>query len=140
MFSLPNHLEIVFVHGGGDFAAISALKAALRAGEDARPYEMGESSGFAVGASAIPEPTLIRLACARHLPPYRGKACGRPQGPPLRREQDRERWLGKARRRCKTAPALIFLKFRPLWAGRNRGMPLRFCAPEGLYSLQGVTP
>ena len=53
MFSLPNHLEIVFVHGGGNFAAISALKAALRAGEDARPYEMGESSDYAVGADDL---------------------------------------------------------------------------------------
>ena len=33
MFSLPNHPEIVFVHGGGDFAAISALRAARRSPE-----------------------------------------------------------------------------------------------------------
>ena len=56
------------------------------------PYGgFGSGPFFFVGAghwparregSAIPKPTLIRLACARHLPPCRGKACGRPKVAP----------------------------------------------------------
>ena len=52
----------------------------------------------------------------------------------------RERWLGQARRRCGTAPAAIFHTARALWPGRNRGMPLRFCAPEIFCLTQGITP
>ena len=42
-----------------------------------------------------------------HLPP-KGKAYGPPQGSPLQRKPDHERWFGKPRRRCGTAPAAIF--------------------------------
>ena len=71
--------------------------------------------------AAFQEPTLIRLACARHLPPCRGKACGRPQGPPLRLETDRACWFGKLRRRNGAALALIFRKARAQWPGGNLG-------------------
>ena len=63
-----------------------------RAATWGRPYGgFGSGPFFFVGAghwparregSAIPKPTLIRLACARHLPPCRGKACGRPKVAP----------------------------------------------------------
>ena len=56
-------------------------------GSGTRPYgESGNGPFFFVGAghwparrraTAIPEPTLIRLAYARHLLPRRAKACGR---------------------------------------------------------------
>ena len=52
----------------------------------------------------------------------------------------RERWLRKPRRRCGTAPGPNFCKPRAQWPGRNRGTPLRFCAPEMFCPLQGVTP
>ena len=33
-----------------------------------------------------------------------------------------------------------FCKPRPQWAGRNRGQPLHFCAPEIQYRAKGITP
>ena len=61
-----------------------------RRAADSRPYgQTPKPSLLFVGAGhwparrgslRFPEPTLIRLACARHLPPCRGKACGRPHG------------------------------------------------------------
>ena len=44
----------------------------------------------------------------------------------------------QARERNRTSPN--FCKPRPQWAGRNRRPPLRFCAPEGFFPPQGVTP
>ena len=75
-----------------------------------------------------------------HLPPWRGKACGRPQGSPLRRKPDCKRWLGKARRRSGTAPVPIFLLLRPpVGPGGTAPKHSWFCAPEGFCQLQGVT-
>jgi len=54
-------------------------------------------------AEAVP---LIRRASRDTFP--QGKAYGRPQGSPLQRKPDHERWLGKARRTNGTAPAAIF--------------------------------
>ncbi len=54
-------------------------------------------------AEAVP---LIRRASRDTFP--QGKAYGRPQGSPLQRKPDHERWFGKPRRRCGTAPAAIF--------------------------------
>ena len=54
-------------------------------------------------AEAVP---LIRRASRDTFP--QGKAYGPPQGSPLRRKPDHERWFGKPRRRCGTAPAAIF--------------------------------
>ena len=79
--------ESAFVCGG---AQVVQRKTA--GDRKSRPYGGFESGPFFfVGAghwparregSAIPKPTLIRLACARHLPPCRGKACGRPKVAP----------------------------------------------------------
>ena len=95
--------------------------------------EFGNGPFFFVGAghwparrraSAIPEPTLIRLAYARHLP-LKGKAVGRGVDPPLqfskifpglgrggpwasRRQRTRCRLLGKPRRRNGAAEPGIF--------------------------------
>src|SRR5699024_11667294 len=65
-------------HKGRPYGFIGALPEIWRAGEDTRPYgESGSGPFFFVGAghwparrraSAIPEPNLIRLAYARHLP------------------------------------------------------------------------
>ena len=64
------------------------------------------------------DPTdLIRLASLGTFP--QGKACGRPQGSPLRRKADRERWFGRARRGSGTAPAPIFHISRAQWPGGN---------------------
>ena len=52
-------------------------------------------------------PLIRRDLRSCHLPP-KGKAYGRPQGSPLQRKPDHERWFGKPRRRCGTAPAAIF--------------------------------
>ena len=54
-------------------------------------------------AEAVP---LIRRASRDTFP--QGKAYGRPHGSPLQRKPDHERWFGKPRRRCGTAPAAIF--------------------------------
>ena len=54
-------------------------------------------------AEAVP---LIHRASRDTFP--QGKAYGRPQGSPLQRKPDHERWFGKPRRRCGTAPAAIF--------------------------------
>ena len=73
-------------------AGLKLCREKRRAATRGRPYGgFGSGPFFFVGAghwparregSAIPKPTLIRLACARHLPPCRGKACGRPKVAP----------------------------------------------------------
>ena len=73
-------------------ARLKLCREKRRAATWGRPYGgFGSGPFFFVGAghwparregSAIPKPTLIRLACARHLPPCRGKACGRPKVAP----------------------------------------------------------
>ena len=52
-------------------------------------------------------PLIRRDLRSCHLPP-KGKAYGPPQGSPLRRKPDHERWFGKPRRTNGTAPAAIF--------------------------------
>ena len=90
-----------------------------------------------------------------HLPP-KGKAFGgEPPHPPqcahwgtfpprgrFRGAQDSHwgRWFGKGRRRSGTALVLNFYTPRAQWPGRNCKKSLRFCAPEGLHNVQGVTP
>ena len=91
-----------------------------RAAQCAAPTKYGKLSGLSVGAGPRP-------------------ARGRPKAAPTA-GTGRYRWLVKARRGGGTAPVSIFHTARPQWAGRNRGMPLRFCAPEGLHDVQGVTP
>ena len=75
-------------------------------GSGTRPYgESGSGPFFFVGAghwparrraSAIPEPNLIRLAYARHLP-LKGKAVGRGVDPPLQRITERMRSFRRGR-------------------------------------------
>ena len=75
-------------------------------GSGSRPYgESGSGPFFFVGAghwparrraSAIPEPNLIRLAYARHLP-LKGKAVGRVVAPPLQRITERMRSFRRGR-------------------------------------------
>ena len=62
---------------------LSCWRRRARAGEDTRPYEMRESSGFAVGADDLGGP--------------RAALCAAPT--------DRARWFGKLRRRRGTASA-----------------------------------
>ena len=59
---------------------------------------------------------------------------------PARRLRTSKHLLGKARRGIGTAPALIFCHVRPQWAGKKRGPPLRFCAPEIYFYLSGTRP
>ncbi len=63
--------------------SFSSWRSRTRAGEDTRPYEMRESSGFAVGADDLGGP--------------RAALCAAPT--------DRARWFGKLRRRRGTASA-----------------------------------
>ena len=73
-------------------ARLKLCREKRRAATRGRPYGgFGSGPFFFVGTghwptrregSAIPKPTLILLACARHLPPCRGKACGRPKVAP----------------------------------------------------------
>ena len=75
-------------------------------GSGTRPYgESGSGPFFFVGAghwparrraTAIPEPNLIRLAYARHLP-LKGKAVGRVVDPPLQRITERMRSFRRGR-------------------------------------------
>ena len=57
-----------------------------------------------------------------------------------RRQQTKYRWLDKPRRSCEIAAVAIFHQTRPQWAERNRGMPLKFCAPEILQNLTSTRP
>ena len=57
-----------------------------------------------------------------------------------RRQQTKYRWLDKPRRSCEIAAVAIFHQTRPQWAERNRGMPLKFCAPEIFFYLTGTRP
>ena len=89
-----------------------------RAGEDTRPYEKRESSGFAVGADNLGGPrahTVRPYGMAWAARPG-GRALraswftegGRPHGAAPTAETHRERWLGKGRRGCEAATATIF--------------------------------
>ena len=84
-----------------------------------RPYGVLQVAGQRVREAQGPPTGDVRAkrspssGPSGHLPPWRGKAFGRPQGSPLRRKPDRKRWLGKARRRSGTAPVLILLLPRP---------------------------
>ena len=103
-----------------------------RAGEDTRPYRTyrrrsgecrrGRRPRRPAGAQCAPlrlkrvalitkTVPLIRLAALGTFP--QGKAFGRPQGSLLRRKTDRERWLGKLRRRPGTAPRINFVNPGP---------------------------
>ena len=50
------------------------------------------------------------------------------------------RWFGRSRRECGAAPFKISHKARAQWPGRNCRAPLRFCAPEILHPVKGITP
>ena len=128
----------------------------------------GDTSGIL--KAAFQESTLIRLAFGQPSSPLeaedlRAARCAAPtewhgrrvreaapygrhgprrtgghMGPPLRQKSDRERWFGNARRGGGTAPFEIFSQASPQWGGRDRGKPLRFCAPEIFHPSQGITP
>ena len=94
-----------------------------------------------VGRGLAPAVFQGYLLCSARFPGCAApSANGWPRGPPQRRKTESERWFGKARRGCGTAPDAIFHKVRPQWAGRGLDQPLRFCAPERFYPAQGVTP
>ena len=120
-----------------------------RAGEGTRPNEMGESSGFAVGADdlggplrglcdsrAHPYPPRMRSA----LSPYKGeglRAAARAaptvgNGPGvLVRQTQAQAWNRTSGNFCKP---------RAQWPGLNSEKPLHFCAPEIFCPPQEVTP
>ena len=106
-------------------------------GADSRPCgEFGSGPFFFVGAghwparrraSAIPEPNLIRLAYARHLP-LKGKAVGRVVDPPLQRITERMRSFRRGR--SQTGPRAATWgrpyssqKFFRVWVGEALGPP-----------------
>ena len=69
-----------------------------------------------------------------HLPPWRGKAFRRPQGPLLRRKTAPKRWLGKARRKTESphpaSPGTSF--YKGAWAGGASPSPTAIFAPVAL--------
>ena len=77
-----------------------------------RPYGL---SRFVAETSVISEPTLIRLASARRLPPLRGKACGRLIAAPTAKNGPGA-LAGKPRRSLKTAVKSNFVHPGPQWA------------------------
>ena len=97
--------------------------------------EFGNGPFFFVGAghwparrraSAIPEPNLIRLAYARHLP-LKGKAVGRVVDPPLQRITERMRSFCRGRSqtgpREGQAPPTGFKENFRVWVGEALGPP-----------------
>ena len=93
-----------------------------QAGEDTRPYEMRGPSGLA----------------------RRGRRPRRPAGAhcaPLRQKTDRERWLGKLRRRSGTAPKVYFANAGPQWVReKSHSSTPDFARRKFSAHLKGVTP
>ena len=120
-----------------------------RAGEDTRPYEMGESSGFAVGADDLGGP--LRGLCdsrAHPHPPrmrsapslWKGEGVGAAQcaaptvgnGPGvLVRQTQAQKWSRTRSNFPQTQGPVARREFRH---------SLRFCAPEMFCLTKGVTP
>ena len=125
------------VSGTGDrkgrpYGFMGTLSETWRAGEDARPCGLQRSRPFLI-VGAGPRPACGRgtpqggFSCpfgAIHLQPlpcgFQGHSFRVWVGVPLkvsRQNTHRERLLGKAKRSCETAPALIFCHARPQWVG-----------------------
>ena len=121
-----------------------------RAGEDTRPYEKRESSGFAVGADNLGGPR------AHTVRPYGMAWAARPGGRALRASWFMEggRPHGAAPTAGTTPGALVrqsqaqlwsrnsdnFCIPRAQWPGLNSEKPLHFCAPEIFSPAKGITP
>ena len=73
------------------------------------------TSSASLRSAPVPIPSGLRPSpLDKGSRPLKGKAYGRPQGPPLRREPNRDRWLGKVRRSRGTAAAAIFATQGPV--------------------------
>ena len=77
---------------------------------------------------AVQESTLIRLAYGQPPSPLQGEGYFAPGA-----------LAQKTQAQCENRTRNKFCTPRAQWPGRNCKKSLRFCAPEGLHNVQGVT-
>ena len=106
------------------------------------PYEIQERMGRGGpwasrrGRTASQEPTLIRLACARHLLPRREKAFGRLIAAPTAGNRP-EALARQSQAQFLNHTSSNFCKPRAQWPGGNLERYSDFCAPEMPHNLSG---
>ena len=91
------------------------------------------------GRTASQEPTLIRLACARHLLPRRKKVFGRLIAAPTAGNRP-EALARPSQARGRNRNSRNSGTVRAQWPGVKRWKPLRFCAPEILQNPSRMRP